>query len=79
MAFEQLGPGDDTDICFKDSQRITSKLMITIMSKVVYYNMREAPKGIHVRMNYKWVSLKFVFFLIIEVLSNIEKLFSKVS
>ena len=64
MAFEQLGPGDyDTDICFKDSQRITSKLMIIIMSKVVYYNMREAPKGIHVRMNYKWVSLKFVFFL----------------
>ena len=36
MAFEQLGPGDyDTDICFKDSQRITSKLMIIIMSKVV--------------------------------------------
>ena len=63
MAFEQLGPGDyDTDICFKDSQRITSKLMIIIMSKVVYYNMREAPKGIHVRMNYEWVSLKFVFF-----------------
>ena len=63
MAFEQLGPGDyDTDICFKDSQRITSKLMIIIMSKVVYYNMRDAPKGIHVRMNNKWVSLKFVFF-----------------